>query len=874
MDRASQVLAQGVPPGVPTSYRALADHHSNVSHSTLHHRARRRPSREEKAQGQQYLKPYEEEVIVKYLLKMSNLGYPIQIKFIPSLAYSVTRHRPTTERPRRAPGHNWAKVLEKRHPILLARRFKALDWNRYEKNIHRKVTHWFEVIKDVLQDPAVLAENVYNMDETGVMLSMLGSVKVLVSKYDERDYRGARVKRTTVTAIEYISGNGRYLNPMIIWPASTHRSNWATFPTPGWQYAYSDSGYTDSKISLEWLKRIFDPETKERANKKLRVLICDGFRTHETLEILEFSAFAPLKAAYRDQVDRLEQGGINTIGKEHFTSLYSPTRKLAFTLKNIKAGFAVRRSTKLLVLGRAKVISYEDLEEARAKRAEKDAAKEAKQNKGKAKGKRGQKCKNATPKADEVEVDKAEADESNAVKTKRGRKRVFDGHKGLSDSATDLRPLLAKRGELVPVVLSSYNFTLDIKALFEEGHLLEAVDAGREEACEANPADFLRQLVVYASGLFIWAATACLFIREGKRFARKRLDTILQSSSSSITTPEKHLNKLYLAVLTHSISLDFSDEEKEEACDMLKHILRSTVVLLLPLSTSALSRLLQVSREYVDSTFNDPHTILDIPDDPTRQLRLHHPSFRDFIVNKDRCGNFWVDKKQAQGTLATCCIELMMSKTLKKDICELHAPGYQVTQVESGRLQQCLPPEVKYACLYWVQHLQRSGSLAYNSDEAHRFLQEHLLHWLEALGWMGRTSEGIQAILSLEALISANESSSLHSFIHDTKRFVLYNQSVIEKALLQLYCSAIMFALENSIVKRQFKKEMLPLIQMKSKVRSGWSATLQTLEGHSRPVNSVAFSPHSIIVLDNWVTKDKKPVLWLPPDYRPTSIAV
>ncbi len=363
MDRASQVLVQGVPPGVPRSYRALADH-GKVPHSTLHHRARGRPSIEDKGRGQQYLKPYEEEVIVKYLLQMSNLGYPIRMKFIPSLAYSVTRHRPTIERPLKAPGRNWAKVLEKRHPILLARRVKALDWNRHEKNTYGKITHWFKVIKDVLQDPIVLAENVYNMDETGVMLSMPGSVKVLVSKHDMRDYRGARVKRTTVTAIECISGDCRYLNPMIIWPASTHRSNWTTFPTPRWQYAYSDSGYTDSKISLEWLKRIFDPETKERANKKPRVLICDGFGTHETLEILEFcfennillcrlpshtsyklqpcdvAVFAPLKAAYRDQVDRLEQGGVNTIGKEHFTSLYSPARERAFTPKNIKAGFA------------------------------------------------------------------------------------------------------------------------------------------------------------------------------------------------------------------------------------------------------------------------------------------------------------------------------------------------------------------------------------------------------------------------------------------------------------------------------------------------------------------------------------------------------
>ena len=43
---------------------------------------------------------------------------------------------------------------------------------------------------------------------------------------------------------------------------------------------------------------------------------------------------------YREQVERLERGGVNTIGKEHFTSLFSPARAKAFTAKNIKAGFA------------------------------------------------------------------------------------------------------------------------------------------------------------------------------------------------------------------------------------------------------------------------------------------------------------------------------------------------------------------------------------------------------------------------------------------------------------------------------------------------------------------------------------------------------
>jgi hypothetical protein len=104
----------------------------------------------------------------------------------------------------------------------------------------------------------------------------------------------------------------------------------------------------------------------------------------------------------------------------------------------------------------------------------------------------------------------------------------------------------------------------------------------------------LRQLVLYACGLFIWAATVCRFIRDRNQLARKRLDKILKGSSSAIITPEQHLNEIYLAVLKHLIFSEFSDEEKEEIYDMLKHTLGSLVVLLSPLSISLLSKLLQL----------------------------------------------------------------------------------------------------------------------------------------------------------------------------------------------------------------------------------------------------------------------------------------
>ena len=186
MDRASQVLAQGLSPEVCRTYAALAER-GNVPLSTLHHRAHGRTPKEIKAQRQQYLTPEEEKAVVKFLLLMSNLGQPVRMKFIPSLALSVARQRSTTNKPIKPPGKNWARAFEKRHPELKARRVRAIDWKRHGNNTHNKITDWFEVIGKVLQDPAILPENVYNMDETGVMLSMLGSVKVLVGKDDPRD---------------------------------------------------------------------------------------------------------------------------------------------------------------------------------------------------------------------------------------------------------------------------------------------------------------------------------------------------------------------------------------------------------------------------------------------------------------------------------------------------------------------------------------------------------------------------------------------------------------------------------------------------------------------------------------------------------------
>ena len=114
------------------------------------------------------------------------------------------------------------------------------------------------------------------------MPSKLNSTNVLAGKDKKRGYKGACARRTTITVIECVNGNGRYLNTTITWPASTHRAEWSMHHTPRWHYVCSESRFTASYISLQWLKIVFNTQTKEHAYQKPWVLICEGSRRHWT----------------------------------------------------------------------------------------------------------------------------------------------------------------------------------------------------------------------------------------------------------------------------------------------------------------------------------------------------------------------------------------------------------------------------------------------------------------------------------------------------------------------------------------------------------------------------------------------------------------
>jgi len=271
----------------------------------------------------------------------------------------------------------------------------------------------------------------------------------------------------------------------------------------------------------------------------------------------------------------------------------------------------------------------------------------------------------------------------------------------------------------------------------------------------------IKCLVDKACGLFIWAATACRFIDEGKGLATKRLSILLQGDTS-VTAPEQNLNEIYLAVLRSSIGDGCSKSEKPEQCQILRRILGTITIMFSSLSATSLAKMLHIPQEDVDQKLADLYSILNIPAERTNPIHLHHPSFRDFLLDRQRCcdQDFWVDETEAHRVLAEKCLQLM-SDNLKTDMCSLRLPGSFISKVDSSRVEQYLPVELQYASRHWIQHLHRSNPSPQDIDRVHQFLQKHLLHWFEILSLIGSISEGILGLTLLQSIVKVSHQKSM-----------------------------------------------------------------------------------------------------------------
>lgn len=263
-----------------------------------------------------------------------------------------------------------------------------------------------------------------------------------------------------------------------------------------------------------------------------------------------------------------------------------------------------------------------------------------------------------------------------------------------------------------------------------------------------NPSD-IQKLVKMSFPLFISAATVCRFIadRKGGNPERKLWRVLAYQELQS-----SRLYATYMPVLEQLI-VDTSPINREEMLQQFQEVVGSIILLENPLSTSALARLLEIALENILDILDLLHSVLRVPSSFEEPVKLLHLSFRDFLVDSERQkSSFWVDKKDVHQRLATKCLRIMQ-KSLRADVCGVQNPGTLQSSMTLERVNKSLTSETQYACKFWSHHLKEANASITDCDEVWEFLSSHFLHWLEALSWLGRASESLEVIRTIQSLL-------------------------------------------------------------------------------------------------------------------------
>ncbi|KAF1831217.1 NACHT-domain-containing protein, partial [Decorospora gaudefroyi] len=228
-----------------------------------------------------------------------------------------------------------------------------------------------------------------------------------------------------------------------------------------------------------------------------------------------------------------------------------------------------------------------------------------------------------------------------------------------------------------------------------------------------------------------------------------------------------------------------------------------------------------------------------------------HQSAKDFLLAKAAQDVFPAGRETVHQAIFARSLQIM-STTLRRDMYGLKALGTPIDDVEMPEPDPLAA--LRYSCVHWVEHLCDSNptsSATYaeclrGGGVVDRFLQKKCLYWLESLSLCKSMSKGVASVSGLQMLVQEmGEATLFAQLVYDVHRFVMYYKQAIESGPLQAYGSALLFSPKQSVMRKLFQHEGLEGIVLKPGMSDGWSACLQTLEGHSGSVGSVAFSHDS-----------------------------
>ncbi|KZT35604.1 WD40 repeat-like protein [Sistotremastrum suecicum HHB10207 ss-3] len=409
--------------------------------------------------------------------------------------------------------------------------------------------------------------------------------------------------------------------------------------------------------------------------------------------------------------------------------------------------------------------------------------------------------------------------------------------------------------------------TEDIVAFYKQRLVDDHPDLAARLDAIPDKHNWLRPLIEKSQGLFQWAITACRFILEPQlleeRVARfgvlqkQRISNVAKTVGSTYD-PSKHnpspLHELYTQIL----NAIFASADREHLLTIFPTLLGRVLAVYTPLPVDALDALRDLNEDHglLKSVVELLGSLLTgVSAGSQDPVRVFHTSFRDFLVDKECSGVFYIDPFSQHVALASACLRVLNSE-LKFNIVDLPT-SYASTNLLNAKelMRGRVSAQLLYASEFWSNHLaEATGEAGIMLIElVQEFLNTNFLFWLELLGLTQKIYWAGSAIRTMVKWASECQSETLVNFGTDAERFISNFAEVIGRNPAHLYISILPFAPESSLVSQQY----LPLFTNTICARSGkqqvWSEIIRTFpkrkESGDQCIYSMTFSPDGTLLI-------------------------
>src|SRR5579871_6832382 len=346
--------------------------HFGLHYTTLNRRYNGGKSIAESREPQQLFTIAEEHAIARTVTRLTASGYPATHVLIEEIADEIRKRRviginePSVEYVTyESLGQEWTLRFLERHPNLQMAITHAIGLAHITEASSEIIENWYKVLFQTIDELGISWRNTYNCDESGFRIGKRKALCVVVDTNVRQNYQAEPGRQEWVTVMECICTDGTSIPPLIIFKGENISNSWIPVKElpEGWHVSCNSKGWTSNEHGVAWLKKCFEPATRDKADDKFRLLICDGHDSHISAEFLrhcianrivlmllpphcshlmqplDVGVFFPLKQAIGTFVDRMFRTGIGNLQKIEWFKCFISARAKALNKDNIEGAW-------------------------------------------------------------------------------------------------------------------------------------------------------------------------------------------------------------------------------------------------------------------------------------------------------------------------------------------------------------------------------------------------------------------------------------------------------------------------------------------------------------------------------------------------------